>query len=423
MRVLSLFPRSAAFALAACVALTLTACDSSGPLAEEDETPLEGMQRRLLVAESESASLHVLDVEDGQNVGTVALAGPVRAYMYAEESGRYAFLGPTNGPLQTIDAGIYVEDGRIVERAPALHSFEVPGENLVHVTYAEHTVAAWYDGTGEARLFDARQLVAGGTPSVTTVASGMPHHGVAVSLGPDMALVTKPTEGEFLPIGVSVRSMPSGDEITSFEGCPGLHGEAHAAGGVVGFGCSDGMLVVEREGSTATSVKVPNPDGLPEGSRTGIVHGHESVPYLVAHFSGPDGNIGPYVYEPGAGAFTRMDLPGSSPWSFGYAFSPEARELLALSEDGTLHVFDGQTRALRGSVAGVTSGAAGEGFANPRIAAGAHFAYVSDPAAKTITEVRLDTREITRTWTLNFAPGVMRLAGTDEPLESAGPAS
>ncbi|NBC87319.1 MAG: hypothetical protein GVY25_14125 [Bacteroidetes bacterium] len=419
MRILSLVPRFSALALAACVALTLTACDSSGPpVAEEDETPLEGMQRRLLVADAEAASLHVLDADDGQNVGTVALAGPAYRFMPVEESGRYAFVNPRNGPLQTIDAGIYVEDDRVVEQGPALHPFEVPGERLIHVTYAQHTVAAWDDGTGKAHFFDARELVDGGTPSVTTVASGIAHHGVAVSLGSDMALLTKPTEGEVLPIGVSVHSMPSGNEITSFEGCPGLHGKGHAAGDVVGFGCSDGMLVVERQGSNATSIKVPNPDDLAEGSRTGTVYGHESAPYLVAHFSDPDrNNIGPYVYEPQSDSFTRMEIPGPSP-SFGYAFSPEAREFLALSEDGTLHVFDGETRAHLGSVPGVTS-ADGEG----QIAAGAHFAYVSDPAEKKITEVRLDTREITRTWTLNFAPSAMRLAGTDEPLESAGPAS
>lgn len=410
-------------ALVAITAFTLVACDSSDPGGDLGDA-LEGMQRRLLVAESGQPALHVIDVEDGQAVGKLGLAGPIRAYMHAEESGRYAFLGPTNGPLTTIDAGIFVQDGSVVKQAPTVHAFEVPGENLIHVTYAEHTVAGWYDGTGEARLFDAREVVASGTASVMTLDSGAPHHGVAVSLGPDMALTTTPPpEGDFLPAGVAVRSLPTGDEIASYDGCPGLHGEAHAANGLVGYGCADGILFIQRQGATATATKVANPASVPEGSRTSIMHGHEDVPYIVAHYSGPEGeDLGPIAYDPSSGQFSAFELTGDAPWFFGYGFSPEGREFLALGADGRLHIYNGQTRALLGTVDGVTSGAApsaDDPFARSRIAVGAHYAYVSDPVAKTVTEVKLSSREITRTWTLDFAPTVLALVGTDEALPTA----
>jgi hypothetical protein len=384
------------------------------------------MQRRLLVAEAGAPSLKVLDVEDGAVVGTLPLAGPVRAYFHTEESGRYAFLAPTNGPIQTIDGGIYLDGFRVAKQAPRVHSFAVPGENLVHLTYADHLVTGFYDGTGEARVFDARTIVAGGTPSVTTLASGIAHHGVAVALGTDMLLLTKPVAGQALPVGVSAHALPGGAMAASFDTCPSLHGEASASGGLTGFGCGDGVLIVRRSGSTVTGAKVANPPGLPANARTGTLTGHHSLPYLIAHYAGGGINHGPAIYDAAAGTLTMMTLPGRSPRASGYTFSPQGREMLALGLDGTLHIFEGATRALRHSVAGVAGALPADpipsGTLYPSVVAGGVYAYVSDPAARTIKEVRLSTGAVTRTWTLDFVPGVMTLVGTDEALETAGPA-
>ena len=410
-------------ALVALTALLFAACDSTDPVVVDAD--LAGTQRRLLVTEAEQPTLRAIDVETGEQVGQLTLAGPVRAYFHTEESGRYAFVAPTNGPVQVVDGGVFVQNGRVTEQAPALHSFSVPGENLVHLTYADDVVAGFYDGTGEARFFDARQVVAGGTPSVTTIASGMAHHGTAVAIGPGMALVTKPAEGEVLPVGVTAHGLPSGALAESFGDCPGLHGEAHASGGLVGFGCGDGVLVVRREGGAVTATKLANPAGLPAGARTGTLRGSGSLPYLVAHFSAGGENLGPAVYDPASGALEMMTLPGRSPWARGYTFSPEGRELLALGLDGTLHILDGRTRQVRRSVAGVAGAMPADpiprGTLYPSVVAGGVFAYVSDPAAKTIKEVRLATGEVTQTWTLGFTPGVMTLVGTDEALEGARP--
>ena len=288
-------------------------------------------------------------------------------------------------------------------------------------------VAGFYDGSGEARFFDAREIVAGGTPSVTTIASGMAHHGTAVALGADVALVTMPAEDEVLPVGVTAHGLPSGALAESFGDCPLLHGEAHASNGLVGFGCGDGVLVVERQGDAVTATKVMNPAGLPDGARTGTLRGSGSLPYLVAHFAVRGGpNVGPAIYDPASGTLEMMTLPGRSPWARGYTFSPDGRYMLALGLDGTLHVLDGATRTVRHSVSGVARAMPADpipsGTLYPSVVAGGVYAYVSDPAANTIREVRLATGEITRTWTLGFTPGVMTLVGTDEPLEDAPPA-
>ncbi len=408
-------------ALVAVTALSLAACDSSSPDPDDD---LAGTQRRLLVAEADAPTVRALDVATGSAVGQITLAGPVRAYFMTEETGRYAFVAPTNGPLQVIDGGVFAQGGRVVEQAPALHSFSVPGENLVHLTYADGMIAGFYDGTGEARFFDARQIAAGGTPSVTTIGSGIAHHGTAVAIGPDMALVTKPVDGETLPVGVTAHGLPSGALARAFEDCPRLHGSAHSSGGMVAFGCDDGVLVVQRQGSAVTATKVSNPAGLPDGARTGTLQGSGSLPYLVAHFSAGGENLGPAIYDRASGALKMMTLPGRTPWARGYVFTPGGREMLALGLDGTLHILDGSTRQVEHSVANVAGAMPADpiprGTAYPAVVAGGVFAYVSDPAANTIREVRIATGEITQTWTLDFTPGVMTLVGTDEALEDAG---
>lgn len=394
--------------------VVLAGCDSSS----DGDDDLLGTERRLLVAEAGEPSLRVLDVESGEQIANLALAGPIRAYLKVEQSGRYAFVAPTNGPIQTVDAGIFVDDGRLVEQAPSVHSFNVPGENLVHLTYADGLLAGFYDGTGEARFFETDEVVRTGTASVTTLASGMAHHGTAVSIGGDHALITRPADGEILPVGVTGHAMPGGAEVFSTDACPGLHGSAHGAGGVVAFGCTDGVLAVKRSGSGLSSAKIANPDGLPDGARTGTLHGHPDRDYLVAPFSAGGVNLGPAIYDPSTDELTMMELPGRNPWSRGYGFTPGGEELLALGLDGTLHVLDGRTRALRGSVGGVARPMAADplprGTAYPTMTAGTHFAYIADPSANTITEVSLDQLSITRTWTLDFTPGVLGLAGTDD---------
>ena len=120
-----------------------------------------------------------------------------------------------------------------------------------------------------------------------------------------------------------------------------------------------------------------------------------------------------------------MTLPGRSPWARGYTFSPDGRYLLALGLDGTLYVLDGATRQVQRSVANVAGAMPADpiprGTLYPSVVAGGVYAYVSDPAANTIREVRLSSGEITRTWTLDYTPGVMTLVGTDEPLPGDRP--
>ncbi|MFN3596428.1 MAG: hypothetical protein ACK41D_04055 [Rubricoccaceae bacterium] len=405
-----------AAALVAGAFLTVSGCDSTGA----DDA---AFSQRLLVAEHGEARLHVMDLGAGAPMATLNLAGPIRAYVVATgESNRYAFLAPTNGPIQAIDGGIFRQGGRLVEQAPALLPFNVPGENLVHLTLGGSWVAGFYDGTGEARLFDGAR-VGSGNPPVTTIASGRAHHGVAVAVG-DLALVTRPVEGQTLPNGVRAYNIATGALVADPEAtCPGLHGEAKGANRVVAFGCSDGLLVVRPQAAGVSAVKVPFPAGVNPPLRVGTLHAHESVPSIVAHVGGGGQNVGPAILDPATNTMRMLEVPGRPPYALGYRFSTDGRHFLVLGLDGTLHIYDAGTMTLRGSVTGAaqpmpdplpTSGAV-----FPQVIATARHAYVSDPATNQVREIELATRRVTRTMTLPFRPGVLALVGPDGP---SGPA-
>lgn len=419
------------------MALLSTGCDSSDPLEDDDprieeEDALVGMQRRLLVAEQGQPAVYVLDVESGEQIASLPLDGPIRAYLRPSEDGRLAFAAPTASPLQVIDGGIFENPsvpGEVMEQPPEVLPFSVPGEALVHVTVTGPHVAGFYDGTGEARVFDYRPLLDGETPSVVTLSSGRAHHGTAIALD-DVGLLTRPTpdEEDILPDGVTVHSLTDGSLMQNVEvPCPRLHGSAYGQSDLVGFGCGDGVLIVEPQGGQVVATKVENPEGLPEGVRSGTLHGHENVPYLIAHMSARGENLGPAVYDPASRALEMMPFDGRSPWARGYAFSTQGEHFLALGLDGSLHVYEAATRTLRGTLSNVASALPAdsllEGFSYPGVVAGARYAYVSDPDQRRITEIDLETLDVTRQMPLTFEPGVMTLLGTDEPLRNPDPAS
>jgi hypothetical protein len=73
-------------------------------------------------------------------------------------------------------------------------------------------------------------------------------------------------------------------QLATFDGCPGLHGQA-TLGNAVAFGCSDGVLIVEvRGGGTFAANKIGNPAGSPEGARVGVLASHPASPVMVGNF-------------------------------------------------------------------------------------------------------------------------------------------
>ncbi len=162
--------------------------------------------------------------------------------------------------------------------------------------------------------------------------------------------------------------------------------------------------------------KATYPAGIAPPVRSGTLHAHEGVPQIVAHMAGGGQQVGPALFDPASGTMRMLDVPGRSPYARGYRFSTDGRMFLVLGLDGTLHVYDTAGFTLRGSVPGVATALPDvipSGTAYPQVIATARFAYVSDPAANSVKEIDLSTRQVTRTMALPFVPGVLAIAGED----------
>ena len=161
---------------------------------------------------------------------------------------------------------------------PALLDFALDGTTPVHFVAHDDTIAIFNDGDGTATIF-TEDVVRSNGADMVTVDSGRPHHGVAVPMD-DVVVISLPNPDDpeaALPVGVTVRTLAGEKEVAAFAECPGLHGEASIGHDAVAFGCTDGVLIVEREGDVWSSRKIANPADNPNNARIGTLYYNDDV--------------------------------------------------------------------------------------------------------------------------------------------------
>jgi hypothetical protein len=192
--------------------------------------------------------------------------------------------------------------------------------------------------------------------------------------------------------------------LASFEGCPGLHGQA-VSGSTTVFGCSDGVLLVESHGDgTFSSHEIAAPANAPEGARVGTLQGHPGSDVVVGSFG--DGLA---IVDVAAKAMRTVALPAAP---LGMRFVEGGEVLVVLTSDGWLHRLDGVTGEAHASVALVPAVAPGVPPAS--LAVLGEFAYVADPTANVVLEVHVDDMDVERRFELSITPGslaVMAIPG------------
>jgi len=364
----------------------------------DDGTPVAAeAAARLLVADFEEPTVHLIDVGSGETVGSFGTLVPAR--LYASESGRFGFAVQPDADVVTVVDGGRRWGGaggeeRLVEGEPVVLETSLSGDKPIHFVAHGEQIAVFYDDDGEAKLIDEAGLAAAATlggdevdrPEVkpTTLGATRAHHGVAVPLG-DLVLMSRPAPDpeESLPIGVDLMTM-EGDVLDSFTDCPGLHGEAAAGEAAFAFACEDGIMLVERDGDEFTSRKIAYPEGEVEDTRAGYLAAAPDAGYLFGNF----GDNGIVRIDPEAGTAEAITLP--APLGH-FAVEPgEAGHLLVLTTDGVLHLFD--PAADEPLVSGQVVDPAGfdeERNLEPGLVAAAGVAYLTDPAASEVVEVPL----------------------------------
>lgn len=387
-----------------------------GCVSETDEPPSaeerpgdegERSRGRLLVTDGALAELRVIDLDRHSVEATLPLASE-RGMVYGDRMGRYGWVvHPLADIVEIALPGLlYERHGdhyHLDQQPPSMHPNPIEGMLPVHFVHHDDDVVLFFDGTGTATIVSEQALAAGLTETQFTVAADAPHHGVALVAGSSVIMsftgLEEPAEDPWSVdvIGVTVRNKNAPHEILqTFDGCPGLHGEA-SVGPYVAFGCADGVLLLRKEGDLFAAHHIPSPAGAAE--RVGSIIAHESSPFMVGSF-GPGALA---LIDPEARTLTTHALPdGASTIAlFPVAFDAAGTYVLLLDSIGRLHRLHPQTLGPEGAPLELLPPFdATEDFfeSRPALAMGLDRAYVSDPRDGTIHVVDIAA------WTVNGAP-------------------
>ncbi|MGY1898866.1 zinc metallochaperone AztD [Nocardia gipuzkoensis] len=275
---------------------------------------------------------------------------------------------------------------------------DFPGPEPGHVVRHAGRTVLFSDGTGEVVAFDTADL-ADGKPKTSTYRAAAPHHGVAIELTNGDLVVTLGTADKRTGIVVLDRNRA---EKARNEDCPGVHGEATAAGEAVVIGCQNGVLVY-RDGRI-TKVTSPTAYG-----RIGNQAGSDASPVVLGDYKqDPDAELERpqqvSLIDTVTGTLRLVDL-GTS-----YTFRSLARgpqgEALVLGTDGRIHVIDPVAGTVVRTIPVIGSWQEPLEWQKPRPALFVRggTAYVSDPATKQVHRIELGSGAKTATATLPGTP-------------------
>jgi hypothetical protein len=275
---------------------------------------------------------------------------------------------------------------------------EFPGPKPGHVVRHAGRTVLFADGTGTVTSFDPADL-AEGAPQTSEYRAAQAHHGVAVELESGELAVTLGTEEE--RVGLAILD-DARKEVTRSEQCPGVHGEATAAGDTLVVGCENGVLVY-RDGKLT---KITSPDSY---GRIGNQAGSDESPIVLgdykkdehAELERPE-QIS--LIDTEAGTIRLVDI-GTSYTFRSLARGPEG-EALVLGTDGGLRVIDPVTGKVVRTIDVLDPWQEPIDWQQPRPALFVRddIAYVSDTASKQIHRIDLASGTVTASVTLAQTP-------------------
>lgn len=399
-------------ATAAALAVASPAALAAGHGDHHDDLPTERGARsvhdprpRLVVADATVGKVAVVDLTRRKVLTRFRTAAP--ASLAAVGDGRHVLAGQSSANrVDVIDGGAWsVEHGdhdHHYIRAPRRRA-AILGPTPIHLVSHGDRFAVFTDGNGVGTV-QTFANVGRGAKGARRVASGAPHHGVAVPLG-TRTLVSLP-DASGSPVGVGVAN-PRGVIGRRFEQCPGLHGEAAVGRNTVVFACADGYLSVSLAGSRVTAAKTPAVSDGAGVRRSSTLSSAEGLPYVV-------GNLGNR-------AFVRV-LPRTGPANVieldtdhgAFVLDGASRTLLTVTVDGQLTQINPVSGAVvaRVPVAAPFSMSGGFAVPRPQIALGAERrAYVSDPAGRRVVEVATNPLRVTRAIAVGGTPSSLAVVG------------
>lgn len=328
--------------------------------------------------------IHLLDGTTLERGGGVELPGFLRVNPAGDD--RHVIVSTSDG-FEVLDA-----------TAARFTGVEFPAGKPGHVVRHAGRTVLFDDGTGTVTSFDPTRL-GDEKPETAEYTTAAPHHGVAVELESGELAVTLGTEEE--RVGLAILD---GDrkEIARNEECPGVHGEATAAGDTLVVGCQNGVLVY-RDGKL-TKVTSPTPYGR-IGNQAGS---EESAIVLGDYKKDEDAELERpeqvSLIDTEKGTMRLVDI-GTS-----YTFRSLERgphgEALVLGTDGGLRVIDPEAGTVTRTIDVLDPWQEPIEWQQPRPALFVrdHTAYVSDPATKQVHRIDLEAGTVAASVTLPDAP-------------------
>lgn len=387
----------------AAAGLLLTGCGSNvtnpGPAGSAAHTsattPAKVSTAQSRLVTTYDGGVQVLDPESFEVLGDFPVDGFTRINPAGD--GRHVILSTAKG-FEVLDTGAWSDGGQHYAQDPAMTGMVFPTTKPGHVVRHDGKTILFSDGTGEVTVFESADL-ASGQPDVETHRTEEAHHGVAVELANGELVLTLGNETERPGIKVLDKD---GREIARNEDCPGVHGEATAAGEAVVIGCQTGVLVYA--GGTITKLDSPT-----EYGRIGNQAGSDESPITLGDYKqDQDAEMERpekvSLINTAAKSMAFVDL-GTS-----YSFRSLARgphgEALVLGTDGALHVIDPEKAAVTGSFPVVAAWEEPLEWQQPRptIFVNGHTAYITEPATNTVRAVDIESGKVTATGTLEKTP-------------------
>lgn len=370
--------------------------DARPAAAEQAATEASGPQPRLAVAYD--GGVRVLDATTGDTLADVPLPGFLR--LRPAGDGRHVLVAGEGG-FHTLDLGAWTDShgdhGHSWTGEPHLTGATFSAEEPGHVVTHHDRTVLFDDGTGTITSFDPSALE-DGDPVTRTMRTPMPHHGVAIELEDGRVVHTLGTEEA--RTGAAVVD-PRGRRVAASRACPGVHGEAYAAGWVL-LGCEDGVLLTD--GDTFRKVAAPDPY-----ARIGNVSATEDSPIVLGDYKvDADAELERptrvSLVDVRRGTLRLVDLGAS------YTFRSLGRgprgEGLVLATDGTLKVVDMVRGAVTREIQVVEPWREPVEWQQPRpmLTVVDGTAYVSEPATRRLHVVDLARGKVTDTFTLDVVP-------------------
>jgi hypothetical protein len=370
-----------------------------GPDASTPPSLLRESQGRLLVndANPENPSARVVDLDDGKVIAELPMLGTPALYATEASSG-FAYANQrTHNVVEIIASGITVDDATksLRKGPPSILDERFVGLLPTHWVQHDRYVVSFNDGDGS---FDYLLESTLGTGRVLRhrATTGRTHHGVAViASGNVFATLPEPAGGPgSLPIGVTQRRLATPDVVVRQSAeCPLLHGEG-SSDNAVAFGCGDGVLLAERIAGDFVFRKLPNPEGTPAGRRVGTVRMAEGLARVIGNWGNGFAVIDP---SKSPATWAAVDIGGLN---LGFQVDEDTKRIYALSGDGTLRAFNGETGASVGAPLAVIDAwapPAGTSPPRPSLSLGHGKAYIPDPRKGAVVEVNLATWAKART--------------------------